>query len=311
VYLGIDIGGTRIKAALVDASGAVARSHVVASPLSLAEFRCAIAELLKATAADASVAGVGIGCKGIIRASDTLVESLPGTMDYLEGQTLADFVAPFAPVRADNDARAALAGELMFGAGRGMRDVLMLTLGTGVGGAIAQAGVLVRGHSGVAGHAGHITVEPGGAKCICGNRGCLETRFSAKALELEAIGAVLRGCDSLLRQRHQANPLAITCADVVNCAREGDAVARAIWEQGVSYLIDALAGLLHVVDPELVILGGQIAAAGEMLFEPLRREVPLRTMRMLKRAVPIVPAQVGDGSGVVGAASLVMYSKGA
>ena len=311
MYLGIDIGGTRIKAALVDASGTVMRSHAVASPPSLDAFRGAMAELLNVTAAGADVEGVGIGCKGIIHPSEARVESLPGTMDYLEGETLADFVAPFAPVRADNDARATLAGELMFGAGRGKRDVLMLTLGTGVGGAIAQGGVLVRGHSGVGGHAGHITVEPGGARCICGNRGCLETRFSAKALELEAIGAVLRGCTSLLREQHQADPMAITCADVVNCARAGDPVARSIWEQGVSYLIDALVGLLHVIDPELVILGGRIAEAGDMLFEPLRLEVPRRTTRLLKRAVPIVPAQVGDGSGVVGAASLVMYSKGA
>lgn len=311
MYLGIDIGGTRIKAALVDASGAVTASHAVPSPLTLAEFRTTIAGLIEATAKSVPVEGVGIGCKGIIRGSDTLVESLPGTLDYLEGLRLADFVAPLGPVCADNDARAALAGELMFGAARGKRDVLMLTLGTGVGGAIAQGGVLVRGHCGVAGHAGHLTVDADGPTCICGNRGCLETRFSARALEMEAIGAVLRGCGSLLRERYQADPLAITCADVVRCAREGDPVARAIWDQGVRYLADALAGLLHVVDPEVAILGGQIAGAGDMLFAPLRRELPARTRRLLKREVPIVPAEVGDGSGVVGAASLVMYSKGA
>jgi glucokinase len=310
VYLGIDIGGTRLKAALVDASGVPARSHAVPSPLTLAAFRRAMAELIEAASAGVAVDGVGIGCKGIIRA-DTLVESLPGTLDYLEGHKLAEFVAPLTPVSADNDAHAALAGELIFGAARGKRDVVMLTLGTGVGGAMVQSGVLVRGHAGVAGHAGHLTVDADGPNCICGNRGCLETRFSARALEMEAIGAVLRGCGSMLRDRYQANPLGITCADVVACAREGDAVARSIWDQGVKYLADALVGLLHVLDPEVVILGGQIAEAGEMLFEPLWRDVPPRTMRLLKREVPIVPAQVGDGSGVVGAASLVMYSKGA
>jgi len=311
VYLGIDIGGTRLKAALVDSSGALTRGHAVPSPLTLPAFRRSIAELVEVAASGVAVDGVGIGCKGIIRAADTLVESLPGTLDYLEGHKLAEFVAPLTPVWADNDARAALAGELMFGAARGKRDVVMLTLGTGVGGAMVQSGVLVRGHAGVAGHAGHLTVDADGPNCICGNRGCLETRFSARALEMEAIGTVLRGCASMLRDRHQANPLAITCADVVACAREGDAVSRSIWDQGVKYLADALVGLLHVLDPEVVILGGQIAEAGEMLFEPLWRDVPPRTMRLLKREVPIVPAQVGDGSGVVGAASLVMYSKGA
>src|SRR5207248_3330625 len=121
---GLDIGGTRIKAGLVDASGVVTRSEAIPTPSSLESFRMGVAELLTRVTGGAPVRGVGIGCKGIIQPSDTLVKSLPGTVDYLEGHKLADFVDGRRPVCADNDARAALAGELIFGAAKGKRDVV-------------------------------------------------------------------------------------------------------------------------------------------------------------------------------------------
>lgn len=307
---GLDIGGTRLKAGLVDADGAVVRSEAIPTPATLDAFRGAVAQLLERVTAGQTVRGVGIGCKGIIRPADTVVETLPGTMDYLEGQTLADFVNGIRPVHADNDARAALAGEVMFGAAKGKRDVVMLTLGTGVGGGVVQNGQLLRGHAGVAGHLGHLIVDPDGPYCICGSRGCLETFFSSKAIESEAISAVRRGVDSLLRQRFQNDAAAITCADVFACAEQGDLIARSIRDRAMKYLGGAIAGLVHAFDPEVVILGGQIAAAGDVLFAPVRADVEQRTRRLLRRVVPIVPAKVGDQSSVVGAASLVLYSEG-
>lgn len=313
MFLGVDIGGTRIKAGLVDRSGALTRCEAVPTPESLTEFRSTLEAMARRIGEGSVVEGVGIGCKGIIRPSDTFVECLPGTLDYLEGTRLADFVSPFvsggAVISADNDARAALAGEMTFGAAKGRRHALMLTLGTGVGGAVLSNGELLRGCRGAGGHAGHLTVDPDGPWCICGNRGCLETRFSSRAIELEAVAAIHRGCDSLLRQRYHNDPLSVTCEAVFACAAEGDVVARAIRDQALKYLSGALAGMLHMLDPEIVILGGQIAAAGEMLFQPLRQDVEQRTKRLLGRAVPIVPAAVGDQSGVVGAASLAMHSQ--
>lgn len=310
MFLGIDIGGTRIKAGVVDQTGVVLRADAAPTPGSFLEFRATVGGLASALTAGLPLEAVGIGCCGIIRSSDTMVECLPGNMDYLEGTPLSEVVAASipggTPVFADNDARAALSGEIMFGAARGKRNVLMLTLGTGVGGAILADGRAARGHADRAGHIGHLTVDPDGPFCFCGNRGCLETRFSARAIEIEAMAAIRRGCDSLLRARHESNPPSVTCEDVFRYAAEGDVVARSIIEQAVKYLGGALAGLLHVLDPEIVIVGGQIADAGEALFSPLREDISRRTRRLLGRAVPIVHAEVGDRSGVVGAASLAI-----
>src|SRR5579884_726172 len=261
---GLDIGGTRIKAGLVDGSGALVRSEAIPTPASLDDFRRTLPALLQRIGDGRQITGVGIACKGIIQPSDTLVKALPGTLDYLEGHKLCDFIADWQPVCADNDARAALAGELMFGAAKGRRDVVMLTLGTGVGGGIVENGRLLAGHTGAAGHLGHVVVDPEGSYCICGSRGCLETFFSSRAIESEAMAAVLRGCDTMLRHRFAADPLSLTCEAVFACAREGDMIARSICARAIRYLGGAIAGMMHALDPEIFILGGQIAAAGDM-----------------------------------------------
>lgn len=306
MLLGIDIGGTSLKAGIVDPSGHIVRRESVPTPASLDDFARELRDLLSRLVPGAALTGAGIGCPGVIRPSDTVVEILPGRMSYLEGVRLSEYVQPWilpsAPVCAGNDARTALAGELMFGAAQGKRDVLMLTLGSGVGGAMVVDGMLAHGHAGIAGHIGHLTVNPAGPYCLCGNRGCLETVFSARAFEVEAAAAVQRGCDTILRGR------AITCENVFACAAAGDAVARQIISRGIEYLGGAIAGLLHVLDAELVILGGQIAEAGEPLFEALRADVQQRTRRMLGRIVPIAPARIGPHSGIVGAASLVLHA---
>jgi glucokinase len=251
---------------------------------------------------------VGIGCKGIINPDSTQVEVLPGSLHFLEGLRLADLVGlPLdVPVFADNAARVALAAEVVWGAAKGRQNVMMLTLGAGVGGAVLAGGHLLRGHSGVAGHLGHITVDPDGAMCACGNRGCLETVFSARAIEGEAWSAVHRGCASTLTRLFREQPQLATCRTIFQAATEGDDLAQSIVGAAIGKLAAAMAGLLHVFDPEVVILGGQIADAGEDLLEPLQVEVWERSRGLLGREVPIVPQEVADKSGIVGAAGLVM-----
>jgi glucokinase len=293
--LGIDIGGTRLKAGLVDDAGAILSVTRTPTPATLAEFRQAMARILEIGPAE----GVGIGCKGIIDSATTRVEVLPGGLHYLEGHLLADFAPNAAVVRADNDARAALAGEMAWGAARGRRNAVMLTLGTGVGGGILADGRVLRGSAGVAGHLGHLTVDPEGPVCICGNRGCLETVFSARAIEAEAIAAMLRGCESCLK-----DPATITCEAVFAAASSGDEVARAICDRAIKYLAGAIAGIFGALDPEVVILGGQIAEAGPVLFEPLQRQVTQRARKLVGHDVAIVRAEVAE-AGIVGAAALV------
>jgi len=313
VVLGIDIGGAQIKAGMVDEKGAILASRTVATPNDLEGFLPSLHDAIQwLTEATADPEGVGVGCKGIIDPKSTEVQLLRGALHYLEGLRLSDLVGlPLdVPVFADNDARVAMAGEMVWGAARGHQSVLMLTLGMGVGGAALVNGQLLRGHSGVAGQLGHITVDPFGPLCSCGNRGCLETVFSARAIEAEAWSAVHRGCSSSLTRLFREQPQLATCRTVFQAACEGDELAGAIVSGAISKLAAALAGLLHIFDPELVIIGGQVADAGADLLVPLQEQVWKRSRGLLGREVPLVEQEVADKSGIVGAAGLVMAPRG-
>jgi glucokinase len=310
--LGLDIGGTGIKAGLVDSSGRILRSARAETPGDLDTLRRRLAELVAQLAATGEPRAAGIAAKGIIHAATTRVEALPGTLSFLEGRFLRDLVAPplspETPVAADNDARAALAGELRWGAAQGCSDAVLLTLGTGVGGAVVAGGRLLRGPGGVAGHFGHLTMDPDGPPCICGNHGCLETFFSARAIEAAAFAVAHRGCDTRLTDLVRNGTL--TCAAVFELAASGDAHARRIVEHASGVLAAGIASLIHAFDPEVVIVGGQIAQAGEPLFRILRQEAAWRTRRLLRRDVPILPARFTAEAGVLGAAALALEAAG-
>jgi glucokinase len=307
VIVGIDIGGTRIKTAAVSRDGEILTAREVATPSSLEEMREVLRIAITGLQSNGlPVEAVGLGCKGIIHPENTEVVTLPGTLHYLEGHRLSSLVAehlpPGCPVFADNDARAALAGESVWGAARGCKDALLLTLGTGIGGAILSDGRILRGTSGVAGHIGHLTVDPEGVDCICGNRGCLETIFSARAIESAASAAVHRGVASELTTIEAP----LTCEKVFACARHGDAVAQRIVSRASMVLGAMIGGLIHVLDPEVVILSGQIAESLDILLEPLRSEAAWRSRSLLRRTVPIVKSELPHPSGVLGAAALAM-----
>lgn len=306
--LGLDVGGTEIKAALVNGEGDIIASERAPTPKSLSNLRQTVhrfAENLRLK--DANLRGVGVGCKGIIDPHTTEVLALPGELNYLEKLRLSEIVTPAlpvpCPVAADNDARVALVGEHVWGAARGRKNAIMLTLGTGVGGAILSNGKILRGAGGVAGHMGHITVDPDGGLCICGNRGCLETVFSARAIEAEAFAAIHRGVKTQLLEMKSHPP---SCNDIFECARKGDEVARIVVARATRILGSTIAGLVHVLDPEIVILGGQITQAGDFLFKTIQQEIDWRTRYLIRREVPAVKAQVADPSGVVGAAALAI-----
>lgn len=297
--LALDCGGTRLKAARVNADGGIEDLRHCATPDSLAGFRAAAAGMLRELHTP-DVVAAGICSKGIIDASTSIVKVLPGTLHYLEGERLGDCVPPGLPVFADNDARAALAGECEWGAARGCADAILLTLGTGVGGGVLASGRILQGAGGIAGHLGHLTVEVDGEPCICGNRGCLETVFSARAIESAAHAAAHRGVASQLTRSS-------TCEDVFRLAAEGDAVAAGIIARRTRALGAAIAGLVLSLDPEIVVLGGQISLAGDPLVTPVREEVRARTWGLLRREVPVVVSALADPSGVAGAAALAFY----
>jgi len=258
--------------------------------------------------AEAPVRGIGVGCKGIIDAGSTRVKSSPGDLNFLEGQLLSEAIgAGDLPVCAENDARVALIGEVLWGAARGRRNVVMLTLGTGVGGAVLVDGVILQGVNGAAGHLGHTTIDPRGGLCICGNYGCLETHFSSRAIESDYWAHI-----------HRAAPtkLSITSTGelpsseaIFRVAAAGDECARYVVDRALEYLGAALVSFLHTFDPEIFILGGNIVAAGPQLIVPIQDRVARRTKTLLGREVPIVFQQIVGLGGVAGAAGLVFLKQ--
>jgi glucokinase len=306
VAIGVDLGATTIKAALVGLRGDLLASFSEDSPRTISSLQDFVRSVRKQ--ATVPVLGIGIGCKGVIDAATTRVNRLPGDLNFLEGCMLRDLATvDDLRVCADNDARAALVGEVLWGAARGRRNVVLLTLGTGVGAAALVDGVIVRGASGAACHLGHVTFDIRGGLCICGNYGCLETCFSSRAIESAYFAHIHRASPTLLSV-DEAGRVPSTEA-IFQAAVDGDPSARRVLDLAIESLTAALVSFLHVFDPELLILGGNIAAAGPQLLAPLEEEVARRTRVLLGRKVPIVFQSTGGYGGVVGAAGLVFLEQ--
>jgi len=308
--IGLDIGGTNLKAGLVDATGKLLVALSEATPRSVEGFESLAKSFLAKLCPNVPIRAIGIGCKGVVDSKTTMVMFSPGDLKHLEGHRIRDLLGPAAtgmPVYADNDARTALIAEWLWGAAKGCENVLMLTLGTGVGGAMLMQGQIVRGAHGAAGHVGHMTINPYGPMCICGNYGCIETVFSARSIEADAFSAAHRRVHSVLTDRGPSSD----CSEVFQAAAESDEVAMWIIDRAIMHLGAAVASLVHLIDPELIILGGQIAEAGSQLLDPLREELRRRTRFIIGRDLPIVSPSVPSHTGVIGAAGLALLETGA
>jgi glucokinase len=306
VAVGVDIGATAIKAALVNLSGNLVESFHQPSPRTPGALHDFVHLVLQQ--AKVHVRGIGIGCKGVIDTATSRVNSLPGDLNFLEGRLLADVIDPGdLPLYTDNDARTALIAEVLWGAARGKRNVVLLTLGTGVGGAALVDGSILRGASGAAGHLGHMTLDLHGGLCICGNRGCVETRFSSRAIESDYLAHLHRAAPTKLSLGEAGQPPSTEA--IFRAAAEGDESARCVIDRALEYLTGAVVSVLHIFDPEVLIIGGNIAEAGPQLLAPIRDQVAQRTRILLGREIPIVfQSQVGYG-GVAGAAGLVFLQQ--
>ena len=304
--IGVDIGGTAIKAALVGIDGDLRQSFHEPSPRTASALRDFVHSVLRSV--KLPVEGVGIGCKGIIDSGSSRVKSLPGDLRFLEGQLLSDVVdAGNLPIAAENDARTALIAEVLWGAARGRRNVVMLTLGTGVGGAVLVGGTLLSGAGGAAGHLGHVTVDPRGGLCVCGNYGCLETYFSARAIESDYLAHVHRAAPTKLSVSQSGQPPSTEA--IFRAANDGDPCARYVVDRALEYLGATMVSFLHTFDPEIFILGGNIAAAGPSLIAAIQGKIAGRTQILLGREVPIVFQKIIGFGGVAGAAGLVFLQQ--
>jgi glucokinase len=308
IYVGVDLGGTAIKVGICDAEGNL--KHTYEGPTKAEEGAEAgmerIAQYVRTVVEQSpyeweQVAGVGAGIagfldipNGFIKFSNNLNWRNVPAKQILEGKL-------GVPVHINNDANVAALGEAWGGAGKGISNCVCYTLGTGVGGGIIINGGIYEGFSGMAGELGHMAVVPDleAINCTCGQKGCLETVSSATGIVRMAKDAVERGDRTSL-----ALIETITAKDVFDAAKAGDEVALRIINRAAYYLGRAMASVAVAVNPQRFIIGGGVSKAGDILFEPIREIFRKHTPEQAQVGVDIVPAQLGNNAGIVGAAGL-------
>lgn len=319
--LGIDVGGTNLVAGCVSADGS-RLVGLLSEPTRAEEGADGVVGRLVALARrsmdalgravpGAAVSGVGVGSPGPLDTRKGLVLLTPnlGWVDF----PLRDRVgaALHLPATLDNDANCAILGEHWQGAARGTRQAVGMTIGTGIGGGLILDGRLFHGASDCAGEIGHTTIEVNGRKCACGNYGCLEAYASGPAIARRAVEAVERGAESSLRELVDRGPGAVTAQAVYEAATAGDGLAREVVQDTARILGAAIANLVNVFNPEVVVVCGGVTLAGESLFAPLRREVVRRAFRPAVEVCRIVPGALTGSAGVYGAARSFLDNRGA
>jgi glucokinase len=304
-YLGVDIGGTNIKVALVSEEGSVlAFSSAPWSGGPASDAVRAISDLaqdLIARAPGHEVAACGVGSAGLVDTGEGVVQSSPNLPEWHDVQ-LRRMVSEALglPTHIENDANAAAYGEFVAGAARGAENAVLLTLGTGIGGGFVFGGGLYRG-SGFAGEVGHMTIDLDGEQCLCGNAGCLERLANADAVVRNARRLLDEGRDSALAV---VSGEGLTAGKVGEAAAGGDRVAlEALAETGRA-LGAGLANLVLVLAPDVIVIGGGVAEAGEPLLGPARDEMARRCYVSDASLPRVVRAELGNRAGVVGAALL-------
>ena len=291
-FVGLDVGGTRIKAQAYSRTGKLLAEESVAtaddgSRSWLERTRLIVHDVLERCP---SPAAIGVAAPGLAAGDGRSIRSMPGRLAGLERLNWKKWLSAAGPVPVFNDAHAALLGECWIGAARGAFNVMLLTLGTGVGGAAVVDGRILRGHLGRAGHLGHVSLDPRGEPDIVKTPGSLEDAIGEHNLAKLSGGRFA------------------STRELVAAYRRGSRDASRIWLESVQSLAAAMAGLVNVLDPEIVVIGGGIADAGEALFAPLRKQMNRFEWRPGGSRVRIVKAKLGGAAGSAGAARGAMLA---
>jgi glucokinase len=312
--LGIDLGGTKILTAVVTAGGEVVSRDRGATPAE-AGHEAVVKSMLdsagralagaRLTAAD--LLAVGLGAPGLSNPETGILLTsphLPGWKDV----PLRDIMERRLGRRVFliNDASAAALGELYFGVGRGARDLIYVTVGTGIGGGIIVDGRLYTGSAGMAGEVGHMVVDDEGPPCDCGNRGCWETLVSGTALAREARRRIGEGAVTSLLEYAGGDIDGVSAETVHAAARAGDNLAKELMARAAYYLGVGLANLINIFNPEVVVIGGGLSEIGDMLLKPAFEEAGRRAYKQVYQAVRFARAELGRDSGVLGAAAFAL-----
>lgn len=312
IYVGVDVGGTSIKLGIVNEHGELL--HTYEGPTGAEEGADAVLQNIAdyvhkiVELSDYEwdqVYGCGIGFAGFMDMTNGIVTFAPNlkwtnvpVKERLE-QSLQK------PIRINNDANIATLGEMLAGAGKGIDNLVMFTLGTGVGGGIIVDGKIYEGFNGMAGEIGHIPIVPDleAIQCGCGQKGCLETVSSATGIVRMAKDALERGEKTVLSMEPE-----VSAKTVLDAARAGDEVSIRIVTRAGHYLGRAMSMLAIVLNPERFVVGGGVSHAGDILFDPIREAFDKYTPEWIRNGVDIVPAVLGNHAGVVGAAGLLFRS---
>jgi len=305
---GIDVGGTKILGGVVDADGAIVEEQRVESPAEdAAEVEKTIEALVNDLRSRHDISAVGVGMAGYVDKARAVVMFTPN-LALRHVNLKAELEERIGlPVVVENDANAAAWGEFMFGAGHDVDDLLLVTVGTGIGGGIVHDGQLFRGAFGVAAEIGHVRVVPDGLMCGCGNRGCFEQYASGSAMVREARSAARAGTllARPLLDRAGGDPDEIGGPLITEAARAGDPFAIELLATTGRWLGEGIASLTDVLDPAVVVIGGGVSEAGDLLLTPVRAAFRSQlTGRGLRPELEIRRARLGNRAGLIGAADL-------
>jgi glucokinase len=305
--LAVDFGATNLRAALVRRDGTLAfhRQTATGARDGVVAVVERIVRLVDEVAADAGVdraVPVGVVAPGPLEPATGVVLFAPNLVGWQRvplRRMLEERLG--RRVVLGNDGNGAALGEALFGAAKGCRHLVHLMLGTGVGGGVIAHGQLIEGVRGLGTEVGHVPVDPTGPRCHCGGVGCVEAYIGGWALARDGEALRNSGRSELLRELAGDGP--VTAAHVVEAARAGDAGARAILEQAARALAVGLAGLVNVFDPEMIVIGGGVARAGELLLDPLRRWLPVYAIHYIVEHTELRLSALGDDTGLYGAAA--------
>ena len=306
VFLAADLGGTNLRLAAVDSDGLVVFRSRKVTPSGgsqadiVATIYAAIDECRKELAGDYEFLAFGAAVPAIVNSNEGVIFRSPNLAE-LNGLRFAEVFSKelSIPVVLENDANAAAVGERWKGASQGVRNSIHVTLGTGVGGGLIVEGELVRGIDGTAGEIGHIAVEPEGHPCGCGSRGCVEQYSSATAIVRLAKELMPVYPESTLRSSIDLTPL-----DVYNSGMSGDKLSVEVFRLAGTYLGIALGGLVNVLNPEAIVIGGGVSAGWELFIGPLKAEIGRRAFPHPAERVRLMRSELGDDAGILGAAFL-------
>ncbi len=312
VVAAVDLGGTTFTVGMLDRAGEALtsasydtpRSHE--EPLALGAAVAAVQGLLeKAAVKPERLVAVGLGIPGPVDPETGVIKQCPN-LPELDGIAAVEMLeGEFGvPVFLGNDAFCATLAELRYGAGRDVENLVMLTLGTGVGGGIALDNKVRRGPRQIMGEVGHLIVDPNGPKCGCGNHGCLEAIVGRDGIVDRALRLLEQGRKSILEDQVGSDHDKLTPKLIAEAAQAGDELARQVVQDTGYYVGVALCDCIVLTDPDLILIGGGIAAAGDLLFDTIRRTVRHRSRISGFDVAKIIPAELGNKAGMYGAAAM-------